>query len=37
MEPAKAALIVIDMQNYFVKPGYLGEIPMARQIVPTVN
>ncbi len=37
MEPAKTALIVIDMQNYFMKPGYLGEVPMARQIVPTVN
>jgi ureidoacrylate peracid hydrolase len=37
MEPAKTALIVIDMQNCFVKPGYLGEVPMARQIVPTVN
>lgn len=37
MEPAKTALIVIDMQNYFMKPGFLGEVPMARQIVPHVN
>lgn len=37
MEPAKTALIVIDMQNYFMKPGFLGEVPMARQIVPNVN
>lgn len=37
MEPAKTALIVIDMQNYFMKPGFMGEVPMARQIVPNVN
>jgi ureidoacrylate peracid hydrolase len=37
MHPDKAALIVIDMQNYFMKPGYLGEVPMAREIVPNVN
>jgi ureidoacrylate peracid hydrolase len=37
MQPAKTALLVIDMQNYFMKPGYLGEVPMARQIVPNVN
>jgi len=37
MDPAKTALIVIDMQNYFMKPGFLGEVPMARQIVPNVN
>jgi ureidoacrylate peracid hydrolase len=33
----KTALLVIDMQNYFVKPGALGEIPLARDIVPNVN
>jgi ureidoacrylate peracid hydrolase len=37
MEPAKTALIVIDMQNYFMKPGFMGEVPMARRIVPNVN
>lgn len=37
MEPAKTALIVVDMQNYFMKPGFMGEVPMARQIVPNVN
>jgi nicotinamidase-related amidase len=37
MQPAKTALVVIDMQNYFMKPGYMGEVPMARQIVPNVN
>ncbi len=37
MEPAKTAFVVVDMQNYFVKPGFQGEVPMARAIVPTVN
>ena len=37
IEPAKTALVVIDMQNYFMKPGFQGEVPMAREIVPTVN
>ncbi|HZE45766.1 MAG TPA: isochorismatase family cysteine hydrolase [Xanthobacteraceae bacterium] len=37
IEPAKTALVVIDMQNYFMKPGFQGEVPMARKIVPTVN
>jgi ureidoacrylate peracid hydrolase len=25
------------MQNYFCEPGYMGEVPMARTIVPTIN
>jgi ureidoacrylate peracid hydrolase len=37
MHPANTALVVVDMQNYFMKPGYLGEVPMARQIVPNMN
>ena len=37
IKPAKTALVVIDMQNYFMKPGFQGEVPMAREIVPTVN
>src|SRR5215470_15296086 len=37
IEPAKAAFVVVDMQNYFVKPGFQGEVPMARAIVPTIN
>ena len=37
IEPTKTALVVIDMQNYFMKPGFQGEVPMARKIVPTVN
>ena len=35
--PGKTALLVIDMQNYFVKPGHQGEIPAARDIVPNIN
>ena len=37
IEPAKTALLIIDMQNYFMKPGYMGEVPQARAIVPNVN
>ena len=37
LDPARTALIIIDMQNYFVAPGYLGEVPMAREIVPAIN
>ena len=37
IEPAKTAFVVIDMQNYFMKPGYKGEIAAARAIVPAVN
>lgn len=34
--PGKAALIVVDMQNYFMHPDYQA-VPMAREIVPNVN
>src|SRR5215469_17861211 len=37
IEPAKTALVVVDMQNYFMKQGFQGEVPMAREIVPNVN
>ncbi len=37
IDPARTALLVIDMQNYFVKPGHQGEIPLAREIVPNIN
>jgi ureidoacrylate peracid hydrolase len=37
IEPAKTAFVVVDMQNYFMKPGFQGEVPMARRIVPNVN
>jgi ureidoacrylate peracid hydrolase len=35
--PAKTAFVVVDMQNYFMKQGFQGEVPMAREIVPNVN
>ena len=37
LDPRRTALVVIDMQNYFVKPGFQGEIAAAREIVPTIN
>jgi ureidoacrylate peracid hydrolase len=37
IEPRKGALLVIDMQDYFVKHGRQGEIPLAREIVPNIN
>ena len=37
IEPAKCAFVVVDMQNYFMKPGLQGEVPKARAIVPSVN
>ena len=36
--PARdTALVVIDLQNYFMAPGQQAEIPMAREIVGNVN
>ena len=37
LDPARTALIVVDMQNAFVAPGFALEIPMAREIVPNIN
>ncbi len=37
IDPRSAALVVIDMQNYFVKPGHQNETPLAREIVPNIN
>lgn len=36
IDPARTALVVVDMQNYFMSPDYQG-VPMAREIVPNVN
>ena len=33
----KTALVVIDMQNYFMKSGMAAEVPVARDIVPNIN
>lgn len=37
INPAKTALIVIDMQNYFMEVGMAAEVPTAREIVPNIN
>jgi ureidoacrylate peracid hydrolase len=37
IDPRKTALVVVDMQNYFVKQGHQSEIPGAREIVPNIN
>ncbi len=34
--PSKTALLVVDMQNYFMHSDYQA-VPMAREIVPNVN
>ena len=37
LDPAKSALLVIDMQNTFCQPGAPGEVPQSRGIVPRIN
>lgn len=37
LDPATTALIVIDMQNFFVAPGAALEVAEARRIVPNIN
>ncbi len=37
LEPARCALVVIDMQRIFCAEGALLEVPMARAIVPAIN
>ena len=37
LDGAATALIVIDMQNYFMADGYPVACPVAREIVPNVN
>jgi ureidoacrylate peracid hydrolase len=37
IDPARTALVVVDMQNYFVAEGAQGEVPAARAIVGTIN
>lgn len=36
-EPSTAALIVVDMQNFFCAEGQPGALPVAREIVPNIN
>jgi ureidoacrylate peracid hydrolase len=38
LDPAKTALVVVDMQNAFMLPGVAHALcPMAREIVPNIN
>ncbi|MGQ0656008.1 MAG: isochorismatase family protein [Betaproteobacteria bacterium] len=37
IEPERSALVVVDMQNYFVHPSFQGEVPPAREIVAAIN
>jgi ureidoacrylate peracid hydrolase len=37
IDPARAALVVVDLQNGFMAPGQPAEIAPAREIVPNVN
>jgi ureidoacrylate peracid hydrolase len=37
LEPARTAHLVVDMQNGFVEPGALLEVPMAREVVGNIN
>lgn len=37
LDPRKSALVIIDMQNTFCLPGAPGEVPTARDIVPSIN
>ncbi len=37
IDPSRTALLVIDMQNYFMEPGMPAEVPVAREIVPNIN
>jgi ureidoacrylate peracid hydrolase len=36
-EAARTAFIIIDLQNYYTQPGYLGECAAARATFPAVN
>lgn len=37
LNPARTALVVIDMQNTFCEPGSPAEVPVSRDIVPNIN
>ena len=37
LDPARTALVVIDMQTAFCSPGAPAEVPLARAIVPAIN
>lgn len=33
----RTALVIVDMQRYFVEPGYAGASPWGHEIIPNVN
>jgi ureidoacrylate peracid hydrolase len=37
IDAASTALVVVDMQNYYVAEGFPLEVPVARDIVPNIN
>jgi len=37
IDAARAALVVVDMQNHFVAQGFPNEVAAARDIVPNIN
>jgi ureidoacrylate peracid hydrolase len=37
LDPHRAALVIIDMQNAFVAEGGVIEVPVSRSIVPVIN
>src|SRR5271154_824376 len=37
IDAARTALVVVDMQNYFVAEGFPLEVPVSRAIVPNIN
>jgi ureidoacrylate peracid hydrolase len=37
IDPRRSAHIIVDLQNGFMAPGALMEVPVARDIVPAVN
>jgi ureidoacrylate peracid hydrolase len=37
LDAGRTALVVVDMQNYFVAEGFAGEVPLSRAIVPNIN
>ncbi len=37
IDAGRTALVVVDMQNYFVAEGFGAEVPEARAIVPNIN
>jgi ureidoacrylate peracid hydrolase len=37
LEARRTAHVVVDLQNGFMAPGAVGEVPTAREIVPNVN